>query len=95
MDYQYQYLDVGVNIDTREVREVGHQLGMLLKAEVSSLAETSTLSSSALISDPVIRQNSWQAPVRIPVGKPTVVFKSDSLDSKGSLQVTVTATPLE
>ncbi len=95
MDYQYQYLDVGVNIDTREVREVGHQLGMLLKAEVSSLAETSTLSSSALISDPVIRQNSWQAPVLIPVGKPTVVFKSDSLDSKGSLQVTVTATPLE
>ena len=95
MDYQYQYVDVGVNIDTREVREVGHQLGMLLKAEVSSLAESSTPSSSALTSDPVIRQNSWQAPVLIPIGKPTVVFKSDSLDSKGSLQVTVTATALE
>ncbi len=95
MDYQYQYLDVGVNIDTNQVREVGRQLGMFIKAEVSSLAESSTPSSSAPLSDPVIRQNSWQAPVLIPLGKPTVVFKSDSLDSKGSLQVSLTATPLE
>jgi hypothetical protein len=44
---------------------------------------------------PVIRQNKWQAGVLIPVGKATVVFASDSLDSKGGMQVVVTASPLQ
>ncbi|MDE3062329.1 MAG: hypothetical protein KGJ51_04650, partial [Acidobacteriota bacterium] len=59
--------------------------------EISSIAD----SLDARIQQPIIRQNRWRAPVLVPLGKPTVVFKSDSLDSKGSLQVTVTATPLE
>jgi hypothetical protein len=43
----------------------------------------------------VIRQNTWVGPVVIPVGKPTVVFSSDALESKGGMQVSVTATLLE
>jgi hypothetical protein len=33
--------------------------------------------------------------VLIPIGKPSVVFTSDSLDNKGSMQLVVTATPLQ
>ena len=33
--------------------------------------------------------------VLIPIGKATVVFTSDSLDSKGSMQVVATVTPLQ
>jgi hypothetical protein len=43
----------------------------------------------------VIRQNSWQASVLIPVGKPTVVFSSDALENKGGMQVSMTATRLD
>ncbi len=88
---QFQYMDVGVNFDFAHAAEVGHTLAFELSAEISSIAD----SLDARIHQTIIRQNRWYAPVLVPLGKPTVVFKSDSLDSKGSLQVTVTATPLE
>ena len=86
-----QYQDLGVNFDVREVREVGRHLSLNLTASVTGLAE----SSEAITSQPVIRQNRWQGFVLIPTGKPTVVFSSDSLDSKGSTRILVTATPLQ
>jgi hypothetical protein len=87
---QFQYVDVGVNFDLLHVVEVGNTLAIDLSADISSVAEAL----DARIHQPIIRQNRWRSPVLIPLGKPTVVFSSDSLDSKGSLQVTVTATPL-
>ena len=90
-DVNYQYIDVGVNLSAADVHEVGHQLAIYLKAEVSSLGS----SSANATSDPVIRQNMWFSAVVIPVGKPTVVFSSDALESKGGMQVSVTATLLE
>jgi hypothetical protein len=87
---QFQYVDVGVNIDARNVRELGRQLSLDLVADVSSVAATNDPN----LHQPVIRQNKWQAGVLIPIGKATVVFTSDALDSKGSMQVVVTATSL-
>jgi hypothetical protein len=89
---QFQYVDVGVNIDAHNAREIGHQLSLDLVADVSSVAPTNN---EARIHQPVIRQNKWQASVLIPIGKPVVVFTSDSLDSKGSMQVVATVTPLQ
>jgi hypothetical protein len=94
-EFQYQYIDVGVNIDTQNVHEIGRQLALHLKAEISSLAQSTPSPSSELPNDPVIRQNTWQASVVIPIGKPTVVFSADALDSKGGMQVSVTATLIE
>jgi len=95
LEYQYQYVDVGVNIDTQNVREIGHQLAIDLKAEITALAESGSSTASTMLNDPVIRQNTWQASVLIPIGKPTVVFSSDALDSKGGMHFVVTATPLQ
>jgi hypothetical protein len=88
---QWQYIDVGVNIDVRNAREIGRQLSLDLIAEVTSVGSTS----DARLHQPVIRQNKWQASVLAPIGKATVVFTSDSLDNKGSMQVVMTATPLQ
>ncbi len=88
---QYQYVDVGVDFDIRNVAEVRDQLSLQLTASISSMAATA----EQTLHEPVIRQNKWEAPVLIPIGKPTVVFTSDSLDSKGSMHVTVTATPIQ
>jgi hypothetical protein len=90
-DINYQYIDVGVNLSAGDVHEVGHLLAIYLKAEISSLGASSANSTS----DPVIRQNSWFGAVVIPVGKPTVVFSSDALESKGGMQVSLNATLLE
>jgi len=88
---QYQYVDLGVNFDLMHVVEVGRQISIDVSAELSSMADARDPS----LHQPVIRQNRWHAPVLIPIGKPTVIFSSDALDSKGSLQVTATATVLE
>src|SRR5215469_3490877 len=93
LQYQYQYVDVGVSIDTQNVREVGRQLAIDLKAEISALAESRP--SPELVNDPVIRQNPWKASVLIPIGKPTVVFSSDAIENKGGMHFVVTATPLQ
>jgi hypothetical protein len=78
---QFQYQDVGVNIDVQNAHEVGRQLALDLTANITSVAENL----DARVHQPIIRQNKWQAVVLIPIGKPTVVFTSDALDSKGSM----------
>lgn len=88
---QYQYQDVGVKIDAQRVHEIGRQLSLDLTADITSVAENS----DSRLHLPVLRQNKWQAVVFIPIGKPTVVFTSDALDSKGSMQLVVTATPVQ
>ncbi len=89
---QFQYIDVGVNIDARDARENGDKLAFSLTADISSLAGTQNISGE---NEPVVRQNKWQASVLVPIGKPTVVFTSDVLDSKGGMQLVVTVTPVK
>lgn len=89
---QFQYENVGVSFDANQAHEIGRLLAFDLTADVHTLATPSASEQSLA---PVIRQNRWQSGVLIPIGKPTVVFTSDSLDSKGSMRVLVTATPLQ
>jgi len=65
---QFQYQDIGVNIDAMRAREVGHQLSVDLTANITSVAENL----DARLHEPIIRQNKWQAIVLIPIGKATV-----------------------
>lgn len=83
------YLDIGINFDVRDVQEVNRDLSLSVKAEISSYTPTE---GSAI--PPVIRHNQWEAPVLIPIGKPTVIFSSDSLESKNAMQVVAIVTPI-
>jgi hypothetical protein len=85
-----QYLDIGVNVDTRQASEVGSKLALQVSAEISS-----TIKAPDAAAPPIIRQNRWQANVLIPIGSPTVIFSSDDLQSKGKLQVEATATRID
>ncbi len=89
---QFQYIDIGVKIATNHVHEDEGRLSFNLKTEVSSLATPEVI---AGVTEPVVRQNVWDGSVLIPIGKPTVAFKADSLDNKGSMRVEVTATQVE
>lgn len=87
----FQFYDLGVNIDCRAVREVGSSLMMNVSAEVSSLV----LPTDGALSQPTVRQNRWNSEAVIPLKKPTVIFSSDDLASKRTLQLEVTATPIQ
>jgi hypothetical protein len=95
---QYQYIDIGVNIDARSAHEVGRMLALNVSAEISSVAaKVNFPGPDSLITsgDPVIRQNKWQSYVLVPTGKATVIFDSDNLEDKGKMQLVITATPLQ
>lgn len=82
------YMDVGVNIDSRRPREVGNELALEISAEISSLAPGQTASGNL----PLLRQNRWQSDVLLPLRKPVVIFSSDDPTSTHKLQLEVTAT---
>lgn len=88
----FQYIDLGVNIDVHNAHEVDGKLALEVNAEISSLATPASVGES---SAPVIRSNRWQAPVLIPINKASIIFTSDSLDSKGNMQIQVTAKPIQ
>jgi hypothetical protein len=87
----WQYQNLGVNIDVQEVQEVGRALALTINADITGL----TKSPDDNLREPTVRTNRWDSPVLVPIGKATVVFTSDDLDSKGSLQMVVTATPMQ
>ena len=89
---QFQYIDLGVNLDVRNAAESGDSLRFRLRAEISSIARQTEI---AGIGEPVIRQNTWDSTLTVPIGKPTVVYSADDLDSKGKMQVQLTATRVE
>jgi hypothetical protein len=94
---QFQYIDVGVAVDVRNVKDVGDKLGFTLVTEVSSVAPGATATSgmNPAPGEPIIRSDKWNSNVLIPIGKPTVVFSADDLDDKGKMQVEVTATRVD
>ncbi len=91
---QWQYMDVRVDFDVFEPKEVGDKLAFDLTADISSLASP-TDGEPGSASHPVVRQNKWSSDVMIAISKPTVVFSADDLDSKGKMQVEVTATKVD
>ena len=87
---QYTFLDVGVSIDCRSVKETPGGLTMNVDADISSVLESTTPTNLP----PTVRQNKWASYVVVPIKKPTVLFSSDDLTTRHQMQVEVTATPI-
>lgn len=83
----FTYVDVGVNIDCRSAQEVNSELTMDVTTEISSAAPTPN--------PPVIRQNKWNGHVIVALNKPTLIFSSDDVASKGQIQVELTASAVK
>ena len=84
---QYNYAEVGINIDCKNMKEENNRLILDVLAEVSSTAQGTEGSST-----PIIRQNRWISTVTVPLNKPTTVFSSDDVTAKRQMQVEITAT---
>lgn len=82
-------IDVGVNIDCRNAREIGDLLSLNVSADISSVGVSSEKGSL-----PLIRETKMNSFVLVPHKKATLIFSSDEPSSKGQLQIELTATPL-
>jgi hypothetical protein len=91
---QYQYVDVGTNIDTREAKLNRDQLTLNLSVEVSVVAKNEDAADKSIHS-PIIRALSWESDVIVTVGKPTIVFTSDNPSDTGKTELELTATEIK
>ena len=82
------FADVGVNIDSNELREMNGQLALFVNAEISSIPAQE----GPLTGFPMIRQNRWGSWVIVEPGKAVTLFSSDDLNSRRKLQLELTAT---
>ena len=94
--FQFQYFDVGVNIDINHVREQDGKLTAEISADITTVvdAKSAALPPPLAYMPPTTRQNKWHGQILIPIAKPTPVFSADDLYSKGALQLIVTATKI-
>ena len=86
---QFNYIELGVNIDCRSVQDFANELSLFVTAEV-----TSTLQESATTLPPVLRQNKWSSSVLVPLRKAIVLFSSDDVTTRRQMQLELTATPM-
>ena len=87
-----QYIDVGVNLDVRELVPTKDGLELDIVAEASGVLDTAA--GAPLTKQPMIYQTKWNSRVEVQAGKPTMVYSSDDPTSKRQVQLEVTATPI-
>ena len=87
---QVSFIETGVNIDCRQIKEIQNELSLTVTADISSAAQEGTTPSY-----PVIRQNKWGSNVMVPLRKPTLIFSSDDIMTKRQIQLELTATPIK
>lgn len=89
----WQYIDVGVNIDCQDAEESGTQLSLKLKADITSpMVEADQKIPAG--AGPVLRTNQWESRVILPLRQPTLLFSSDDPGSQRKMQLQLTATPI-
>lgn len=85
-----QFYELGVNIDSRDLRDLQGDLSVSVNADISTIGQE-----NATANIPVVRQNRWSGTVMVAPKKSTVIFASDDLSSKRQLQLELTATPIK
>lgn len=81
---------VGVNIDCDLAQEVGNQFLLHVSSDISSMFQTGEKGTEI----PMVRSNSWQSDVVVPLRRPTLLFSSDDPATKRKMELVLTVTPL-
>lgn len=91
---RWEQIDVGVNIDCRQLEVTGNRVSLDVKAEISSVMENSKADSPPP-SLPIIRNNQWESQVIVPIKQTSVLFSSDDPASKSTMRLQLTVTPIK
>lgn len=92
---QFQYIDIGTDIDANKAAIVDQALRLHVTANISSMSSTvSPGDSGHPMHEPIIRQTKWDSNVTVPIGKATLIFSSDNSSDKGKTELELTATPI-
>jgi hypothetical protein len=87
---QYQYMDVGMNIDTQTLEDA-NGVWLQITADLTSIAANETPQNTPSL-PPLVRQAKVSASVPVTPGKSTQVFSVDEPTSSRRFELSVTAT---
>jgi hypothetical protein len=92
---QWTYIDIGVSIDCRNLKQVDNQVVVNVTADISGVGSDVPASASdgSASRNPVIRQIKWSSTVSVPLRKPVTIFSSDGVSTKRQTQLELIATP--
>jgi hypothetical protein len=91
---QFQYYDVGINIDCRLREKENYVLLDNATVEISSVVKADSAEANPT-SNPVVRQARARIDVAVTPGKPTMVTSLDDVSSNRRYEVEVTATKVK
>ena len=93
---EFQYLDVGQNIDCTVGSESEHTVGLSISVEISNVTPREKAGSDNaapyIQGQPTIQQVKTEARATVELGKPTIIISSDDPSSNHTFQIEVTAT---
>jgi hypothetical protein len=89
---EFQYQDVGTDIDTFHPQINGRQLSLQVTAATSSVAKPVP---EGIPNVPVFRQTRWESNVVVTLDKPTIIFTSDNVSDTGKTELELTATEIK
>lgn len=88
MPTQFQYMDVGVNIDC-SVDPLDSDVGLHTNVDISRLAPENR------IGQPIVRTTRISVHNVVPLGKQTMVASADEVDTTGRFQIEATVTKIK
>lgn len=88
---QFTYVDLGFNVDFNRARLEGDKVFLWVAVDLSSTGPMENTQPH----QPTILQNKWSAGVTVPLGKPTVIFSSDDVSSRRTIQIELTVKRVE
>ena len=86
---QFQYIDLGTNIDFTDVHLVGSSLAMTIKVEISSVAPDATNKKD----DPIIRNTRYSISPAAPIGKQIVIYSSSDAATGHKVEIQLLVQP--
>lgn len=86
-DFQYQ--DIGTDIDTVHPQIQGRQLSLHVTAASSGIGKPVI---NGVPGVPVFREIRWESNVVVTLDKPTIIFSSDNVSDTGKTELELTAT---
>jgi hypothetical protein len=84
---QYNYREVGTNIDTSQAKTYERRLSADVFADLTNVVKLPENPSA-----PVIRHVLWNSNVVVTMDKPTIIFTSDNTSDAGKTELELTAT---
>lgn len=94
LNTQFQYVDLGTNIDIQNLLKLGSLLGMTLRIESSTIVPPAEAPHTGVPDQPILRTLKYSLVPIVPLGKLTTIYSSGDGVNSQKVEIQLLANPL-